>query len=293
MVTGSYKLRLLLLIASLALITSGCVGAQATHSPLPTIGPCRDCVSPGPSSDPSSGFYLRIWQSQAILPQYTFGVLPGATISGGQFIDGMIAIPMIYPGPIYSGLSSRAISPAGIATIIAFAQDQGMLDGRTDFTQVPTPGSVTAHISLVVNSTSYELSGPLPGATPESIVTTGSTGAFEGFFSRLQTILTWLASDLGPSVPYNPTKVAFELSPPADAPAPMNPTMVAWPLSGTFADFGVVAGADRCAVLSGADLATLLPVVENANQLTRFVDSAGVAMSLAARPLLPGEPNIC
>jgi len=246
-----------------------------------------------PSSSSVDGFYLRIWQSQAILPQYTFGTLPGATISGGQFIDGMIAIPMIYPGPIYSGLSSQTISSAGIATIIAFAQDQGMLDGRTDFTQVPMPGSVTAHISLVVDGTSYELSGPLPGATHESIVVTGSTGAFEGFLTRLQTISTWLASDLGPSVPYNPARVAFELAPPSDAPAPMLPTSVAWPLSGTFADFGVATGSDRCAVLSGVDLATLLPVVENANQLTLFTDSSGVSMSLSARPLVPGEPNIC
>ena len=288
----SKKFTLLLMSVVLGLLAGGCIGGS-NQTPLPTIGPCRDCVSPS-LPDSTAGFYLRVWQSQAVLPQYTFGWLPSETISDGQFIDCMIAIPTIYPGPIYEGLSRRAISAGGIEAIIAEARADGLLTGKTDFTAVPVPGSVTAHISLNINGTSYELSGPLPRSTPESIVTSGTTGAFEAFLARLQGLPTWLGADLGPSVPYDPTRVAFELSPPTDVSGPMNPTQVRWPLAGDFATFGVAyGGTDRCAVLSGEDLTTLLPIVQNANQLTRFIDSSGIQMSLVARVLLPGEPNVC
>jgi hypothetical protein len=51
--------------------------------------------------------------------------------------------------------------------------------------------------------------------------------------------------------------------------------------------------ANRCAVVSGADLGKLEPVVKQSNQLTRFVDSAGVKDSLQVRVMVPGEPNPC
>jgi hypothetical protein len=50
---------------------------------------------------------------------------------------------------------------------------------------------------------------------------------------------------------------------------------------------------NRCAVVTGADLATLEPVVKQSNQLTRFVDSENVKDSLEVRALVPGEPSLC
>jgi hypothetical protein len=76
---------------------------------------------------------------------------------------------------------------------------------------------------------------------------------------------------------------------------PIAPVQKPWPLATPFASFGTPMGSvdNRCAVVSGADLAKLLPAVQAGNQLTRFVDSQGVERSLQARVLLPGETGPC
>jgi hypothetical protein len=83
--------------------------------------------------------------------------------------------------------------------------------------------------------------------------------------------------------------------PPTDATGGITPNEVAWPLATPFSGFGTALGNDsyRCAVVTGADLATLEPVVKQSNQLTRFVDSAMVKDSLLVRAMVPGEPNPC
>src|ERR1035437_321400 len=100
---GFSKARITAVLMVLAAVVGGCVGAGA--------GPSG--ASGGPFGSASvGGFYLRSFQTQALEPQYTFGSLPTSTISDGQYIDGMIAIPAIYPGPVYISLSTRSISPA-------------------------------------------------------------------------------------------------------------------------------------------------------------------------------------
>jgi len=81
--------------------------------------PAASASAEGSGVAQPSGFYLRAWQSQDLAPQYTFGTLPQATIANGIFINGLVAIPMIYPGPIYVALQSRPISVAGINAIVA------------------------------------------------------------------------------------------------------------------------------------------------------------------------------
>ena len=294
------------LLALLGLTVAGCIsfGGVSTPTPLPTIGPylspspqaSASSTSPGPDMtiDPAltRGFYLRVWQTQALPPQYTFGWLPSVTIANGQFIDGLVALPLVYPGPIYTGLSQQAISETGIIAIISAAQVAGLLGTRQDFTETPMPGSVMVHLTMTIDGTTYDLSGPLPGAPQSRFgITPGTTAAFDYFYDQLQTLSAWLRADLGPSTPYNPTAVAFMLTSPEPAAAPLVPAEVKWPLAGNFANFGAPTGlaADRCAILSGQDLATLLPAAQNANALTRFVDASGAKMSLITRILLPGE----
>jgi hypothetical protein len=124
-------------------VLAGCVGSgsggpsssPAGSSPAGS-SPASSAALSGPAS--VSGFYLRAWQTQALAPQYTFGWLAPVTISDGQFIDGNIAIPAIYPGPIYLGPQSRPISDAGIAAIVAEARKDGLLADKRP-TSPPTP----------------------------------------------------------------------------------------------------------------------------------------------------------
>ncbi len=287
------------LLGAAAFLVAGCVGAAAgptgpDESASP--GPASPDASASPATSSGSGFYLRAWQTQALAPQYTFGSLPAATVADGRYIDGMVAIPMIYPGPVYVGLSARSINAAGIDAIVAEARADGLLGSKSDFSESIAPGAALAHVELIVDGTTYELTGsPLP-AQSLATVGPGTASAFATFWASISTIDTWLAADLSASAPYSPTRVAVMLTPPVEVQQGLVASKeVPWPLSGTLDKFGTAMSVSpyRCGTVSGADLATLLPVIQNANQLTRFVDSDGNQVSLQARVLVPGEPGPC
>ena len=238
---------------------------------------------------------MRAWQTQALAPQYTFGWMPSVTVSGGQFIDGMVAVPMIYPGPIYVGLSARPISAHGIDAIVAEARTDGLLGAKSDFNEAAMPGSISAHIEIVVDGVTQDLTGSLPSDATTSPAAPGSTAAFHAFWNRIAGLGAWLAADLGESSSYTPTSLAVMVSPPTEAPAEIKPQETVWPLTGTFATFGKPMGMAGywCATVTGPDLGKLLPVIQASNQLTRFVDSAGAKMSLQAVVLVPGDAGSC
>jgi hypothetical protein len=280
---------------AVALLVAACVGSGGVGTAHD--GPSATPVSPVPGTPaglPSSGFYLRAWQSQALAPQETFGWLPVATVVGGAYIDGRVAITMIYPGPLYIDPSARSIDAAGVAAIAAEAKAGGLLGDKTDFSADSAPGSILAHIQITVDGVTHDLTGPLP-ADASTTGTPGTVSAFTAFWNRIGSIDTWLAADLGQSGPYSPASIAVLVAPPTDAGAGITAVETAWPLASSFATFGQPFGGSvyRCATLTGPDLAKLLPVVQSSNALTRFVDSAGAKMSLQVRVLVPGEPGPC
>jgi hypothetical protein len=287
---------------AISLMVAGCVtaagkGDPATPGATPTTPPTPSVVPSQPSGPSSAaGFYLRATRTQALAPQYTFNWLAVATISDGKFIDGMIAIPMIYPGPLWVGPVASTISPKGIDTIVAEARKLGLLGDKTDFSDRAMAGAVTGHINLVIDGKTYDLTGPSDtvlqaGAVPAP----GSAAAFTTFWNEVTSIGTWLKAELGQSASYAPDRLAVLALPPTTETSGITPNEVPWPLATNFAGFGTAMGNDtfRCAVVSGADLAKLLPVVKQSNALTRFRDAAGVKDSLLVRVLVPGEPSPC
>jgi hypothetical protein len=217
------------------------------------------------------------------------------TISDGQFIDGNIAIPTIYPGPIYSGPQSRPISEAGITAIVAEARKDGLLADKTDFAADAAPGSITTHIELRIDGVTRELTGPLPtGLVPDSAAP-GTPAAYQRFWNQITSINSWLAADLGQGKSFTPTSLAVLVTPPTDATAGIAANEKPWPLTSTFATFGKPHGGSvyRCATVTGSDAVTLLAVVVDSNQLTHFIDSAGAKASLQVRAMLPGESDPC
>ena len=292
------------------LLVAGCVTAGAsaspstplaTPAPTPTPTPATPTPTPTPTPIPTgpsaaNGFYLRAWRTQALAPQYTFAWLPVATISDGKFIDGMVAIPTIYPGPLWAGPSVRSISAAGIDAIVAEARKLGLLTGNGDFTGNSMPGSQIGHIQMVVDGKTYDLAGD-PDALTRCMCTAapGTSSAFASFWLEITQLATWIPTDLGQSAAYEPDRLAVLATPPTDAVSGVTSAEATWPLATPFSKFGTAMGnvAFRCGVVSGADLAKLLPLVKQSNQLTRFKDSAGVKDSLQVRVLVPSEPSPC
>jgi hypothetical protein len=292
--TPFHRLLLGSLLATAAL--AGCVASGGVASNVPASSVPAGSATVGPvGSAPAGGFYLQAWQTQALAPQNTFGWLPAVTIADGQYIDGRVAVPMIYPGPLYIGLSERSISANGISAIAAEARADGLLGDKSDFSASALVGSITAHIRLVVDGVTRDLTGPLPTDASTTFTAPGTASAFTAFWNRLGTIDTWLSAELGQSETYPPARIAVLVAPPADAPAAITVKEVAWPLASPFSTFGAPFGGSvyRCAAVTGGDLAKLLPVVQASNALTRFVDSTGAKMSLQVRVLLPGEASPC
>jgi hypothetical protein len=282
-------------------LVAGCVAAGGAASPTAPGGSPSPSTPAAASPQPSgsfsaSGFYLRAWQTQALAPQYTFTWLPQATISDGQYIDGIVAVPAIYPGPLWVGPSVQSITAKGIDAIVAEARKQGLLGSTSDFTGAPMAGAVTGHVQLIVDGTTYDLTGS-PGAVAAAVATPaqGTAAAFAAFWQDITGLSMWLPDELGQSSAYEPESLAVLALPPTGDTSGIKPNVVPWPLATPFSNLGTAMGNDayRCAVVTGADLAKLLPVVQQSNQLTRFVDSAKVEDSLLVRVMVPGEPNPC
>ncbi|HWH36600.1 MAG TPA: hypothetical protein VNT28_02350 [Candidatus Limnocylindrales bacterium] len=283
-------------LLGLMVIIFGCASPGPTAPPSPSPTP-----SPSPSPTPGAqGLYLRAWQTQALPPEHTFGWLPTLTISDGLAIDGNVAIPMIFPGPLLIMPNVREISPEGQAAIAQLARDLGLLGGATDFTGGGlAPGGITAHVVLTIDGQSVQISGDpnatgrcAPGdlrcqpepATPE---------AFAFFWARLGYLDDWLGAELSGNVDYTPDRLAVAATPPSPIDVPHNE--VAWPLETPFADFGQpwTMAESRCAVVEGSDLELLLPALMAANQATLFVDGNDEPRTVIARVLVPGEPSVC
>lgn len=286
-------------IAATSLLVAGCVTAGAGASPTPSANPSTP-ATPAPAtpaaSSSAAGFYLRLWRTQALAPQYTFNWLPDATISDGQFIDGMVAVPAIYPGPLWIDPSVQSISAKGIDTIVAEARKLGLLGDKSDFIDTPRAGSVVGHIKLIVDGKTFDLSGESDAAAVSGLVpAAGTSAAFSLFWQEITGLAQWLPGELGLSAPYEPERLALLAQTPKTDTSGIKPNEVLWPLATPFASFGSAMGSDtnRCAVVSGADLAKLEPLVKQSNQLTLFVDNTRVKDSLQVRVLVPGEQGPC
>ena len=289
----------------LAVVACACALPAPTTPPTPSPAappsPSSPDGNPVPTSPPQAGFYLRAWYERALPPIHTFGALPVLTIADGVAIDGNVAIPAIYPGPLLILPFARSISDPGEAAIVDEARRLGLLSDATDFTggQV-APGAQVARLVIVVDGITYDLSGrpdhamgcggrPCQGepGTPE---------AFTTFWQQLSMLDAWLGGELGPQDQYQPERLAVLFIPPARPEPGLQPQLSAWPLAGSFEDVGVEFPGEegtRCVTVRAADLEAVLPALVAANQLTVFHDSVDGQRSAVAVVVVPGAESPC
>lgn len=223
------------------------------------------------------------------------------TIKDGIAIDGNVAVPAIYPGPLLIVPFSRSISAAGIAAIVDEARRLGLLGDVTDFTgDSVMPGSRVGQIRLVVDGLTYDLVGNpdlavrCGGARCQADA--GSPEAFGAFWQELTFLDSWVGTELGAPGQYTPERLAVLFTDPARPEPGLEQQLATWPLDETFhvigVDFPGQAGA-RCVTLSGDDLDTVLPVLLRANQLTVFNDTVDTLRSAIAVVVVPGADSPC
>ena len=286
--------RLVLPFVAVALVAAFGGGA-ASPTPAPPSPENPTPVIPVPSPGEGGTYWLRMTTFQAIPPVNLFAVPSTATITGdGQYlVQG--AVPAIYPGPLVMPLFGRQVSDAGRAQILAWADELGLLSGKTDFMgDGGLPGGITGQIELTVDGRLVALRGLPDASSPDP--KPGSPEAFGTLWQRIANLPQTLPGELGPEQPYTPNAYAILVGEPPAPQDGMTASLMDWPLEMPLATFGgpVANNTARCGLVEGEDAATLTPALAQANQLTMWTQDPefSVAYGLTVRPIVAGE-NPC
>jgi hypothetical protein len=217
----------------------------------------------------------------------------------------------IYPAPALPNLQETCLNEEGVQEILAKAKAAGLLDGDAEYRNDMIADAATTVFTVtadgktsVVRAYALEMdAGNDPNISDEDR-------------EAREKLLTFMQDMGGVDFWIDPEMIveeahAYEIERmqiaviPADSPsAPMiedglEPQVLEWPLESDLATFGTpyLTGEFNCDVVEGEDLTTLLPKLQEANQLTHWVSAAeGTpeagdedAYIFALRPLFPGE----
>ena len=265
---------------------------------------CDQAAPPASAGPAPEAFLLRATYAQALPPEDVFAWAPPVAITGDRTLVTLGAVPAIFPGPLLPNLRGRTITRVGYDRIVGEARSLGLLDGDGDFAPPDVAlGAQLGRIELLVDGEMRELIGDpsrvIQCVREPCIPPPGTPEAFAAFWQMLTQLPAGLESEFGPEFGYRPDGYAILIGvEPTDEPG-LPPGIQAWPLDTPLMDSGrpIAAGQElpRCATFEGADVAALTAAFELANQLTRWVDRDGAAadaVSIAVRPLLPGE-DVC
>ena len=277
----------LLAIAAVAVACVGSAGAAgSTPSPKPV--------------DPDKVIFRVSWEGGFVTPETLLARLPAVVVYADGRVITQGPIPMIYPGPFMPNLQERTLSPDALDRLIALAREKDLLkDVKYDFPGIADAADTVLEINLDGKSyrlTAYALAeagmeGEIAPAVEVPPADKAGRTAMREFIDALMAI---------PEADYvdQPHAYLFEALrlyvKPADivdnSEFPGEQPPIAWPL-GDLATAGTAIdnpSVERCLVVDGDDLATVLPLLQGANQLSVF-ESEGAFYSLIPQPLYPGE----
>jgi hypothetical protein len=284
---------------SLGLLTGACANASTGNDPGDGGTGSGGSGSTGPASPSGSDqLVLRIDQVGGFVPiQYNLSRLPMVSL----YSDGLVVMPgaqiEIYPGPALPALAQERLSSDAIQLVIQAAIDAGLEKDR-DLMTMTVSDVPTTVFTLTVDGQTHttQVYGlgmdhgktPPDGMSPEEFQARKDLAVFEARATDLSWLPDGSVTDEGM---YQPAALRIYSS--AYQPDPsLTQTPVAWPLTPGLDLFGdsVQNASDgtRCGTVAGDAATTLLPLAQQANQLTPWT-SDGTRYGLLFRPLLPDE----
>jgi len=287
----------LVALAVVVVLLACTAGPGPTGSPSPGASATSGTPSPPPSSTPSPSptpadnadvAIVRIEQVGGMMPPWeTARWYPEVALYGDGRLIGRGPQVELYPGPALPNLVVTQVSERGVAQILQWAAEAGLIgEDRQLGPQILDSGE-TVYTVVRPEGTHRTAVTDMSAADPE-------IGALRQFSEVIASLGAYLPDDIaGNGAPYEFDRlriVAF----PADAAAPDggDAQALAWPLA-PISTLGVSFGEPaqyRCFVLTGDDLETLRPMLESANELVRW-RSDEVDYQLYLHPLLPDDED--
>jgi hypothetical protein len=251
----------------------------------------------------STDLVLRIgWGGGFVTPQTNLTLLPSFSLYGDGTVIVTGAMIEIYPQPALPSLQTAVISQEAVGKVLAAAKKAGLFTNDVDYGQPGITDVGGTSITINAEGTTYTTSiyalgfeqipggGQVDGLTAQQAAMrakvtdfTTNTGDLDSFLSLgldwKQYQYTSLAIFSQAADPANP---AYDTT-------QVQPNHLDWPLS----DLGTLGAAVqpegfRRAMVTGADLATLQPLLAEATQITLWKSGAH-EYYLYFRPLLPDE----
>jgi hypothetical protein len=284
------KLRSMAALLVLAILGAGCANSSAA----PGGGGSGGGTSPAGPDD----LLLRIDTSGGfVAPAYTQGQIPGFSLFGdGRVITSGAQIE-IYPQPAMPPVIVTTVDADGVATIVRAALDAGLGTDAdyTDLGSTMIADAATTTFTLTANGEThvvrvYALSEL--GSKPEQMSEEefDARSALQDFSTSLFDLRHLVGeASVTDDEPYATDEMRLYVTDYQGDPTLKEPTLD-WPLAEPLASFGEpsVTSDARCGTVSGGDLAALMPLADQANQLTPW-RSGGERFGLVFRPLLPDE----
>ncbi|MHB8869098.1 MAG: hypothetical protein ACYC6T_04660 [Thermoleophilia bacterium] len=284
---------LVVVVVAASFVLSGCGYANRTTSSTGSGGDGDFTYPTGPED-----VVFRIEYGGGFAPvEVIFTTLPGLSLYGDGRVITEGPIPAIYPGPALPNLQVATLSPAGIQKLLAAARDAGLFESGVDYGQPTVADGSTTTFTITADGTVFETS--IYHLAPDNSAALGlSDDQVErrarvlDFQTKLGDLAGWFGDDLGPEQPYEWQALSILImpgDPGGQDDSGIEPRIVDWPLAdlATLGEPNEVPQGRR-AVITGADLETLRPLVQQADTLT-FWRSGGTIYSLLLRPLLPDE----
>jgi hypothetical protein len=288
-------MRVRTLVASLSvlgILTTACANAPAA----PGDGGSGSTLQyPRGSTD----LLLRVsYEGGFVAPDY----LLTATAAFSLFGDGTAVTPgaqtEIYPGPALPPLVATPITDDGIQALLRAALDAG-LDQDHEYTDMGSVGVADASTTVftftidgVTHVTKVYALGMLGGDQPTGMPDAefAARTRLERFQASLQDLRHTLpAGSVGDDTMFTPTGLRLFVT--DYLPGDMKEPAVEWPLA-TPLSAGEPSQTDgyTCIAVSGADLESVLPLAQSANQLTPWT-SEGTKYTVLFRQLMPDESS--
>ena len=271
-------------IALTAMVAAACVAPAGATNPS---------VSPS-ATDPDSAVIRVDWEGGFVPPGVNLSRLPVVLVTADGRVITQGPQDAMYPGPLLPNLQVRTLTPDALADLLELAADSGLLVDA-EYAGGPIADAATTVLRITVDGVTFTQSAyalfesldangaEQPSGAPDA----EGRAAMRSFLDTLTGLPDSAYSDA--SAPYVADGLRIYSS--AYVPDPAADWMpVAWPLD-DLATAGESAGEGlgiRCQVVTGEDLATVLPLLEGANSATPF-RSGGADYTLIVRPLLPGE----